>query len=73
MDNVFVAGGAEIYRQTIDRAERLYLTLIDREIEGDTHFPDFDRSEFHVVAREPQRDGPLPFEFVTLERRSKVI
>src|SRR5260370_4260992 len=40
---VFVAGGAEIYQQTIARADRLYLTHIDSDFEGDTRFPDFDR------------------------------
>src|SRR5262249_44435912 len=34
-ENVFIAGGADIFRQTIDRAQRLYLTLIDRDFQGD--------------------------------------
>ena len=67
-DQVFVAGGGDIYRQTLNRASRLYFTLIDRDVEGDTSFPDFDRSGFHVIDREPHMEAPLPFEFVTLER-----
>jgi dihydrofolate reductase len=66
---VFVAGGGDIYRQTIDRAERLYLTLVDRDVAGDTFFPDFDGSRFHVVERESHPDGDLPFEFITMERK----
>jgi dihydrofolate reductase len=67
-DVVFVAGGADIYRQTIERADRLYLTVIDREVEGDAVFPTFDSADFHVVERETHQDADLPFEFVTLER-----
>jgi dihydrofolate reductase len=36
---LFIIGGAEIYRQMLDQADRLYLTHIDREIEGDAFFP----------------------------------
>lgn len=66
---IFVAGGADIYRQTIDRASRLYLTLVSRDVEGDAFFPIFDESAFDVVERELHRNGDLPFEFLTLERR----
>lgn len=65
---VFVAGGGQIYRQTIERAHRLYLTVIDRDMEGDTFFPAFDRSNFRVVEQERHPDGALPFDFITLER-----
>jgi dihydrofolate reductase len=69
-DRVFVAGGAEIYAQTLDRADRLYLTLVDREVQGDAFFPEFDPSAFDVVERETHAEAALPFEFVTLERRN---
>ena len=65
---LFVAGGGDIFSQTIDRASRLYLTVIDRDLEGDTFFPVFDRSAFHVIEQERHADEPLPFEFITLER-----
>ncbi len=66
---VFVAGGGDIYRQTLHRAGRLYLTVIDREVEGDTFFPAFDEARFRVLERERHDDAELPFEFVTLERQ----
>jgi dihydrofolate reductase len=69
-ERVFVAGGAEIYAQTLDCADRLYLTLIDREVQGDAFFPEFDRAAFEVVERETHEEATLPFEFVTLERRN---
>jgi len=43
-DEVFVIGGAEIYRQALARADRLYLTVVHAAVEGDTRFPEFDRA-----------------------------
>ena len=67
---VFVAGGGDVYRQTIDRAARLYLTQIDRDVEGDTFFPSFDRAGFTVVEEERHGGEALPFTFLTLERNA---
>lgn len=61
----FVAGGAEIYAQTLARADRLELTEVHAEPEGDTFFPELDRSAWLEVAREPH-DG---FDFVSYARR----
>jgi len=41
-EEAFVAGGTEIYQQAIHRADRMYLTRVHAEVEGDTFFPDFD-------------------------------
>ncbi|MGE0392873.1 MAG: dihydrofolate reductase [Vicinamibacterales bacterium] len=65
---VFVAGGGEIYRQCLDRADVLHLTLVDTAAEGDTWFPEFDRSVFREVSRERHADGDVSFAFVTYER-----
>lgn len=61
----FVAGGAEIYAQTLAHADRLELTEVHAEPEGDTFFPELDRSAWLEVAREPH-DG---FDFVSYVRR----
>jgi dihydrofolate reductase len=45
---VFVIGGAEIYAQTLALAVRLYLTLVDAEVDADTFFPEFDENEWLV-------------------------
>jgi dihydrofolate reductase len=66
---VFIAGGGDIYRQALDRADWLYLTVVDQDVEGDTRFPEFDRTRYREVWREDHPDGPVPFSFVTLERR----
>jgi dihydrofolate reductase len=70
---LFVIGGAEIYKQALPLAKRLYLTMIDSEFEGDTYFPQWDVSEFHEVSREsfwpdPAAGRTLGFDFVVLER-----
>jgi dihydrofolate reductase len=62
---VFVIGGAELYAQALPLGDRMYLTLLDADYEGDARFPAFDSSDWREVAREPG-DG---FAFVTYERR----
>ncbi|MGH8503327.1 MAG: dihydrofolate reductase [Gammaproteobacteria bacterium] len=51
-EEAFVIGGAEIFRRALPRADRMYLTLIDAQIEGDTFFPEYDESDWREVARE---------------------
>jgi dihydrofolate reductase len=41
-EKIFVIGGGSIYAQMLDRADELYLTLIDRDVEGDTFFPPYE-------------------------------
>jgi dihydrofolate reductase len=69
---VFVIGGAELYVGALPLADELALTEIDADVEGDTFFPTFDRSDFTEVAREPHvaADG-TSFAFVTYERRAR--
>jgi dihydrofolate reductase len=50
-DRVFVIGGAELYRQLLDRADVLMLTEIHADVAGDAHFPNFPREEFSEVSR----------------------
>lgn len=51
-DEAMVIGGGEIYALALPRADRLYFTLIDADIDGDTYFPQFDASRFIEVHRE---------------------
>lgn len=59
---VFIAGGEEIFRQTLDRADRLYLTRLQREFPGDAFFPEFDESAWRLVQWE--RHGPTEEAFI---------
>lgn len=49
---LFVAGGGEIYRALLPRADRLYFTRVHGEIEGDTYFPGLDLAGWQLVERE---------------------
>ena len=71
---IAVIGGAEIYRQIMDRASVLALTEVDLAPEGDAFFPSFDRSEWREVFREPHEKGPqddAAHVFVDYERIAK--
>ena len=68
---IMVIGGADIYRLALPDADRMYVTEVHSEFEGDTHFPEFDRTEW----RESGREGPfsanknnLTFSFVKFDR-----
>jgi dihydrofolate reductase len=70
-DEVFVAGGGEIYRQALPLADRVYMTRIHADFEGDTIFPELDRNEFRLVERsdhEPDDRDPFPYSFLVYER-----
>lgn len=45
-EEVMVMGGGRVYKQFLDRANRMYLTHIDAEVGGDTHFPDYEPDEW---------------------------
>ena len=66
---VFFVGGAELYAQVLPRVERLYITEIQAEYEGDAWFPTYDASQWKETARE-RRTSPegLAFDFVTYQR-----
>jgi dihydrofolate reductase len=65
---VFVAGGAGVYAQTLDRADAQVLTEVHLSPDGDTRYPAFDRSSWVEHRREPHPDAEIPHEFVWLER-----
>jgi dihydrofolate reductase len=44
-----VIGGGEIYRQTIDKADKLYITHVEKEVEGDTKFPDINPEKWRQL------------------------
>lgn len=68
-EEIFVIGGAELYREALTLADRLYLTEIDAAVEGDAWFPDYDRAAWREEARERHlsADG-LAYSFVTYRR-----
>jgi dihydrofolate reductase len=69
---IVVAGGGEVYAQTIARAERLFITEVALDAEGETRFPPIDPGQWREVRREKGERGPrdeADFAFVDYERR----
>lgn len=70
-EEVFVIGGAQVYAQTLGMADRLYLTRVEHDYEGDTSFPEWDRSQWRLVSGERFERGekyPYPFVIEVYER-----
>ena len=70
-NEVFVGGGAGVYRQTLDLADRMYLTLLPDDFDGDTYFPRYDDSHWEVrrtEVHEPEETDPNRYTFLTLDR-----
>jgi dihydrofolate reductase len=70
-DEVFIGGGAEIYKLAMHLTDRIYLTIIHKSFDADTFFPEIDRKEWKEVSRQdfqPDEKNPLPYSFITLER-----
>lgn len=66
-DKVFIIGGEQIFEQALDVADRLYLTVVAGEFEGDAFFPDYSNFQ-KVVSKEEGKEGKFKFEFVVFER-----
>ncbi|ESQ90210.1 diacylglycerol kinase [Asticcacaulis sp. AC460] len=52
VDEICVIGGANVYAQTLPKADRLYVTHVHATVEGDTHFPAIDPAVWQVVREE---------------------
>ena len=65
-EEVYIAGGGAIYAQAMDLADKMYLSYIKGEYEGDTFFPEFDKTEW----KEEKRVDYPKYEFVIYSRRS---
>ena len=69
---IMVIGGGEIYRQMLPLASKLYLTRVDMDATGDTHFPAIAPEDWAEVAREDHAPGPndsCGYVLTTLDRR----
>ncbi len=70
---VFIVGGGEIYRQTLDIADRIYLTLIDTVVEGDTSYPEIDFRDYNIVSEEKHEaddENPYDWTYYILEPKT---
>jgi dihydrofolate reductase len=68
---IFIGGGEDVFRHFLPIADRMILTWIDADFEGDTFFPEFDESEWRIVSRadhEPDEKNRWRYSFVVYER-----
>ena len=65
---VFIAGGGQIYAQALPLAEEIVLTVLEREVDGDVFFPEFDQSQYVPASSQRVEDDSEPYT-VTLFRR----
>ena len=65
-NDCFIIGGGEIYRQSVDIADRIYLTLINKEFEGDTSFPEL--KDWVEISYEDFSNDDFEYSFIQYER-----
>lgn len=67
----FIFGGGEIYKQAMEKADKMYLTRVHAMVEGDVFFPEIDPTQWKEVAREDHpadAENQFPHSFITYER-----
>ena len=71
-DQAFIVGGAELYRESLSRADRIYLTRVCATVDGDTYFPNVAWDEWHLVESEENdatEKNEYAYRFETYDRR----
>lgn len=66
--NIYISGGAGLYGEAINLVEKMYITEVEAEIDGDTYFPEFDEGLFTKTIDE-RVDGEIPYTYVTYTRK----
>jgi dihydrofolate reductase len=68
---VFIVGGADIYKQAMHLTNRIYLSIVHKQFEADSFFPEINKDEWKEVSREdyqPDEKNLYAYSFITLER-----
>jgi dihydrofolate reductase len=71
VDEVMIIGGSQLYREFLPRAQRIYLTRVAVDIEGDACFPELEDSEWHETSRESHaadEEHAYSFDIIQLDR-----
>lgn len=72
---VFVIGGAEIFRKALTKANKIYMTKVKAKIKGDVFFPKINFKDWRLVSREkhpPDSKNPYSYEFLVLEKKKNL-
>lgn len=65
--DIYISGGARLYEEALPLVEKMYITEIECDIEGDTYFPAFEESQFTKEINE-RYEGEIPYTYVTYTR-----
>ncbi|MBS3804983.1 MAG: dihydrofolate reductase, partial [Oleiphilaceae bacterium] len=72
-DEVMVIGGGQIYAEALPQIDRMYVTLVHDEVEGDAWFPEVNWNEWEEIGREDfsaSDNNPYDYSFVVYQRRA---
>ena len=67
-EEIFIIGGGEIYKQALPLTDRLYLTIVDKEVEGDTYFPEYQHLFTKKISEEHKEFEGLKYSYLVLEK-----
>ena len=67
---IFIIGGAQIYKSAINLADKIHLTQIHESIDGDAFFPEISAQDWKTITREDHIKNTPPHSFLTLERKT---
>ncbi len=67
-EEVFIIGGGEIYKQTLPQTDRIYLTVIEQDFDGDAYYPEFDTKKFTLKETRESSEKSIKYSFRTYEK-----
>ena len=68
---VFIVGGGQIYSETLDMADRIYITVIETEVEGDAYYPEISINDYKVISKigkKADQENPYDHTYYILEK-----
>lgn len=66
--DIYISGGSRIFAESLPYAEKLYITEIDGEFDGDVYFPEFDENSYTKEIIE-YNEGKIPYTYVTYTKK----
>ena len=70
----FVIGGGIVYRILLSHADKMYVTKINHDFDGNIFFPEIDENDWEMISKEKgitNEENPYEYEFITYKRRNK--
>jgi dihydrofolate reductase len=67
-DEIFIIGGSQIFDESMERVDRIYLTLVHQDYEGDVHMPPIPETRFRIIFEE-RHESDVPFTFYIYEKK----